>query len=878
MNMIETSAGTTSAKDGRSTRWEEHRRTKRRELTTAALRAIRRNGAHVGMEEIAQAAGTSKTVYYRHFHDRAGLWSAVVDRTVDFIYDRLPVDNPDGVEVPDLVSTLADAYLSLVERDPEIYEFVTSGPGSGGAHATGIDHPVINLTSRIGVKLTDHLRARGYGDKSAVWAQAIVGAIWAAADRWVELGRVTDKDVVVAQIHALFTSGLHRHTGRPADNSHAAYTTKEFIMTSPVSSPTTHNDPAATALGAALSAALDGDFHEFKQQLRTTLDADILVRPHDQSLAEAREWTFRSLKALAGTGYNNVGMPEEYGGTHTLAHSIAAFEILAMGDLSLTIKSGVQTGLFGGAILNLGNEEQKKRWLPGVMNLDIPGCYGMTELGRGSDVQSLETTITYLPESQEFEVHTPTDTARKAYIGNAAEHGIMAAIFGQLIVAGENHGVHCIIVSIRDSAGAPLSGVTLGDHGVKGGLAGVDNGTMAFDHVRVPRENLLDRYGHVSADGVYSSPIERRGQRFSTMLSTLVRGRISVGGAASSAARRGLTIAVRHALQRTQFHKPTGEPVTIMEYQLHQRKLVPELAKAYAFGFAQNELMKHYQAAQDQGATDETKRELETRAAGLKGLQTRWANDTLQVCREACGGFGFMAENGVTSLRADADVFATFEGDNTVLQMLVGRALLADFKSSWSELDLIETARKSAALVGNRILERTTAKATIDRLVSIASRKPVEQKIYARGWQVEMLEYREKRIVEALGLRMREVLKLEKEEQFAALNLCQNHMADAATAHMERVVLEAFIEGISNTNEGPARDMLIRLCDLYSLSTIKNNAVWYLERSIFDGARSKEISLAVERLSAELTDNIADIVAGLGVPEKLLNSALVTQS
>lgn len=871
--MKHTIAGASAATDGRSTRWEEHRKTKKRELTTAALRAIRATGPGIGMGEIAESADTSKTVYYRHFRDRAGLWSAVVDRTVDFIYDRLPIDNPSQSEVPDLVATLADAYLTLVERDPNIYEYVTSSPGSHNSHAGELSAPLINLTSRIGLKLTEHLERNGYGEKSAVWAQAIVGAIWAAADRWVELGRTTDKDVVVSQLHDLFTHGLTITTNDSHQHQELSMTT----ALSPQSSPDFHaNEP--TELGAALRAALDGEFHEFKQNLRETFSPEMLVRPHDQTLAKAREWTFNSLKALAETGYNNIGMPEELGGTHTLAHSIAAFEILAMGDLSLTIKSGVHTGLFGGAILNLGNDEQKKRWLPGVINLEIPGCYGMTEIGRGSDVQSLETTITYLPDSEEFEIHTPNESARKAYIGNAAAHGRLAAVFGQLIVAGENHGVHCIVVPVRDDDGNSMPGVTLGDHGVKGGLLGVDNGTMAFDHVRVPRENLLDRYGHVSADGVYSSPIERRGQRFSTMLSTLVRGRISVGGAAGSACRRGLTIAVRHALNRTQFYKPTGEPVTIMEYQIHQRKLVPELAKAYAFGFAQNELIKQYQKVQGSDVTDEAKRELETRAAGLKGMQTRWANDTLQVCREACGGFGYMAENGLTTLNADADVFATFEGDNTVLQMLVGRALLADFKSSWSELDLIETARKSAALVGNRILERTTAKATIDRLVSIASRKSAEEKVFARGWQVELLEYREKRIVESLGMRMREVLKLEKKDQFAALNLCQNHMADASIAHMERVVLEAFIEGISQTPEGPARDVLIRLCDLYALSTIKDNAVWYLERSVFDGARSKQISLAVEKLSAELTEDIDDIVTGLGVPDELLNSVIASRS
>ncbi len=429
---------------------------------------------------------------------------------------------------------------------------------------------------------------------------------------------------------------------------------------------------------------------------------------------------------------------------------------------------------------------------------------------------------------------------------------------------------------VRDESGQPRPGVTLGDHGLKGGLLGVDNGTISFDHVRVPRFNLLDRYGTVDVNGQYQSPIDNRGKRFYTTLSTLVRGRISVGGAAASATRRALVIATRYGLSRTQFATSTGEPVTILEYQAHQKKLIPQLAFAYAMGFAQNRVMEHFQQVRD-GADEKTTRSLEARAAGLKAVQTRWANNTIQVCREACGGAGYMAENGLTTLRGDADVFATFEGDDTVLFQLVGRSLLAEFQSSWKDLDMIEAARRSAALVGNRLLERTTATATIDRLVTAAQGKKGDDILLARGWHVEMLEFREKRIVESLGLRMRDVLKMPKEEQFTGFNACQNHLIAAAKAHMDRVILEAFIGGIDETAEGPARDLLIKLCDLYALSVIRKHRSWFLERGQIDGARSRALTATVERLCAELTVNVDDIIDGLGVPEQWLNSAFVQQ-
>ena len=69
--------------------------------------------------------------------------------------------------------------------------------------------------------------------------------------------------------------------------------------------------------------------------------------------------------------------------------------------------------------------------------------------------------------------------------------------------------MHCLVVPIRDDEGNDLPGVTTGDCQYKGGLPGVDNGRIMFDHVRVPRENLLNKYGDVTADGILLLPILR---------------------------------------------------------------------------------------------------------------------------------------------------------------------------------------------------------------------------------------------------------------------------------------------------------------------------------------------------------------------------------
>src|SRR5690606_13271580 len=145
----------------------------------------------------------------------------------------------------------------------------------------------------------------------------------------------------------------------------------------------------------------------------------------------------------------------------------------------------------------------------------------------------------------------------------AALHGTAAVVFAHLITAGPggtptDHGVHAFYVPIRDAAtGEFLPGVGGDDDGLKGGLNGIDNGRLHFDHVRVPRRDLLDRYGSVAPDGTYSSPIPSPGRRFFTMLGTLVQGRVSLDGAAVNAAKMALQIAVTYANQRRQFAGPS---------------------------------------------------------------------------------------------------------------------------------------------------------------------------------------------------------------------------------------------------------------------------------------------------------------------------------
>lgn len=628
-----------------------------------------------------------------------------------------------------------------------------------------------------------------------------------------------------------------------------------------------------TELGAALRHALDGQWAERRAQARATFPSANLLRDPDLSYAQARDWVLLRLRELVDAGFGAAGVPRNAADTADPAAAVVAFEMLAHGDLSTLIKSGVQFGLFGGAVANLGTAWHHDTFLPRITSAELLGCYAMTELGHGSDVAGLETTITYLPETDEYEVHTQTPDATKAYIGNAARDGSMAVVFGQLLVHGKNQGVHAVLVPIRDENGADLPGVTTSDHGGKGGLQGIDNGRLTFARVRVPRQMLLNRYGGVDDTGRYSSSIDNANRRFFTMLGTLVRGRVCIAAGGGIAARRGLSIATRYALKRHQFTAPDRPGgVLLLDYLTHQRRLIPAIARAYAIGFAQNELTEALAHIQGGGEhTEREQRQLETRAAGLKAMATRFANDTLQECREACGGAGFMAENRLVGLRADADVFATFEGDNTVLLQLVAKALLTDYKQVWGDMDRAGMVQATAKMVGGTVLERTAANLLIDRLVGAARRRPEELTLVDRGWHAYLFEERERHSLESLARRLRGA----NGRDFEAVNRLGDHMLFVARAHLERVTLEAFIAGIEACEDAEARRVLERLCSLFALDSIAGDAAWFLEHNRISTGRAKAVDAQVNALCAELRPQALEVVEGLGIPEGWLGAAFL---
>jgi acyl-CoA oxidase len=648
------------------------------------------------------------------------------------------------------------------------------------------------------------------------------------------------------------------HTAGPATATETGYTQPQV-------------DPES------LLELLDGRYREVRQLVRSNLAAYDSVLEDAERLGtdEFRDRVRDLVIELAATGQTGMGFPSEYGGGGDIGASVAAFETLAFGDLSVLVKVGVQFGLFGGAILQLGTQRHHDALLRDLISGRTMGCFAMTEVGHGSNVQALGTVATYDAETREFVITTTTPEARKDWIGNAARHAEVGAVFAQLDVGGERHGVHCFVVPLRRD-GEVLPGITIEDDGLKMGLNGVDNGRITFDGVRVPRENLLNRFADVTEDGVYESSIDNPNRRFFTMLGTLVQGRVCVGGAGINAAKVALAIAVRYADRRRQFEATSPpEEDLLLDYGQHQRRLLPLLARTYALHFAQEVVADElHQVFSGLEAGEEARRRLESRAAGTKALGTWHATRTIQECREACGGQGYRAANRFAALKADTDVFTTFEGDNTVLLQLVAKGLLTDYAGEFEDMDQFGMVRFVAGLAVETVIEKTAVHKLVERVRDVlpgGDEWDQEAGLFDPDYQRMMFRFREEHMLAGVARRLKRGIDqgMNPGEVFSRV---QDHVIAAANAHVERTVLDAFLDKVAGLPDGDQKVALGLLCDLFALSTIEGDRAWWMEHGRLSVTRSKAISREVNGLCRKVRPLAVDLVDAFGVPREMLRS------
>ncbi|KAF7728495.1 fatty-acyl coenzyme A oxidase [Apophysomyces ossiformis] len=610
-----------------------------------------------------------------------------------------------------------------------------------------------------------------------------------------------------------------------------------------------------------LTYLLDGGekLTQLKERMMLELERDPLFKMddiHDISKEELRERTMEKFRSLLH---------------HLQNESVDIFrkrmEVVSMIDPGFWTRFGVHYGLFVGALQSNATPGQLGYWFEkGALSLSgMVGCFAMTELGHGSNVPGLETTATFDEASDQFVIHTPTLTATKWWIGGAAHSATHAAVFAQLIVKGKNYGTKCFIVPLRDpKTYHTLPGINIGDIGKKMGRDGIDNGWIQFTNVRIPRGYMLMKHAKVSRTGAVQEPKLQQ-----LTYGALLQGRVAMVVDSGNVSKKALSIAIRYAAVRRQFSNSKSNVETkLLDYPIHQRRLMPLLAQTFAMLFTgaemtdmYNNMMSRLENAKpedkDLDEVLETLKETHSTSAGLKAFCTWNCLNTIEQCRQACGGHGYSAYTGLAGMYQDFAVQCTWEGDNTILTLQAGRYLISSYRE---------------AMKGKKLSPGVGYLNNLDVLIGkrCPAKSPEEilnPKIITEAWQVVCAN-----VVKNAALEFEACLSkgLDIDDAYEE---CSQSRLYAAKLHSYGYLFNRFADRVAKIS-GDIQTVLLDLCLLYGLYTIEDNAGAFLQYQYFTPEQIEFIRSKTNALCKAVREQAIPLVDSFNLSDFIINSPL----
>ena len=375
----------------------------------------------------------------------------------------------------------------------------------------------------------------------------------------------------------------------------------------------------------------DDDHEAFRESFRTFVAKE--MTPHRQEW-EAAGIVARELFTTAGrSGFLGMEIPEELGGGGVRDfrfNAVITEELMAAGEagsgLGITLHNDICLPYF----MDFCDDEQRRRWLPGIASGELITAVAMTEPGIGSDLASMST------------------TARRDgdhYVVNGAKTFITNGINADLVITAvktdprQRHKGMSLLVLERG-----MAGFTRGRNLDKLGQHAQDTAELSFTDVRVPVVNLLGG---------------KEGEGFVQLVAKLPQERLSIAIAGVAGARAALEWTLEYVKQRTAFGRPIGS------FQ-NSRFVLAEVA-------TEVDIAEHY--------VDDCIRALDAgELTAADASKAKWWCTELQGrvvdrCLQLHGGYGYMAEYPIARAYADARITRIYGGTTEIMKEVVGRSL-----------------------------------------------------------------------------------------------------------------------------------------------------------------------------------------------------------
>ena len=582
---------------------------------------------------------------------------------------------------------------------------------------------------------------------------------------------------------------------------------------------------------------LDHDNFDTREDLKNLFKEDLFIPRYAININKQRDLALERLTKIAEKKLISV-----FDFSDNPKRIFTAHEIVGQMDGSAATKLTVQFNLFGGTLLNLGNNDLHSQYLKEIDSLESIGCFGLTELGYGNNAAEMQTTATYDEKEKEFILNTPSSLARKYWITNGALHAHFCIVFARLIIKDNDEGIHAFLVPIRDKELNVINGVSIWDMGHKIGINGIDNASIGFNNVKVPKDSLLGDTSSIDDQGNFESKINKKRDRFLYVADRLLSGRLCIASMMIGASKYTLDLAINYASKRLAVGEKGKSDNAILNFQFYQRSIMPLLAKTVCYNLTLNYIKDIFE-----GEIPSKKIDKIILCCGVKA-SLAWHNEEVaSTSRERCGGQGYLSVNRMGEAIVGSHSGITAEGDNAVLMQKVSKELLGLERKNASKVLFYHLTKKLPSFLKQFIFGLRF------------------KNLFSSSVQLKLLEYKKNMILSSLAIRL-------KKSKGRIYNEWMYNQSDEiqmlAKSYFDFKVLE-----ICNLYEKKVDKDLMphikNIKDLYFLNTIESNLSWYLKEGILSKKQANKIIKYSKNYCRIIGKDALSICKSFGIPDHM---------